>query len=142
MHLVEGLKSYEIVLLILGAMLFLVLVFLLIYFVINKRSYKQLLPFFSIPIIMVGFPGIQKITFDRGILGIETKTKEVEQNPTNAEAGKELEVRLKAIENRPISQPANLRILEKAYTAVGSPQKAIIYRDRLLSIRKEPLKSK
>jgi len=135
MNISEGLKSYEIVLLVMGVLLFLVLVFLLIYFVINKRTYKGLLPFFIIPLAMVGFPSIQKITFDNGMMGIEKLTKEVEQDPTNAEAKKELEVKLKTIENRPISQPSNLRILEKAYTAAGDSQKVNIYRERLLPVK-------
>jgi len=135
MQIFEGLRVYEIVLLVMGVLLFLVLMFSLIYFIINKRTYKGLLPFFIIPIAMVGFPSIQKIKFDKGILEIEMLTKKVEQDSTNAGAKSELEVKLKTIENRPISQPGNLRILEKAYTAVGDSQKVNIYRERFLPVK-------
>ncbi len=136
MNIFEGLKSYEIVLLIMGVLLFLTLLFVLIYQILKEKPYKGLLPFFFIPIIMVGFPGIQKIKFDKGVIEIETLTATVEQDPTNVEAKNQLEVQLKAIGNRSVSKPSTLKIMEKAYMAVGDTPKAIIYRDRLLPIRK------
>lgn len=132
MHLFEGLLSYEIVLLALGMLLFLVLLFLLIFCVITKRSYVGILPLFLVCIIMLGFPSIQKIKFDNGVLEIEKLTKKVEQNPRNIEAKRELETKLKQIEGKEISTPSTLRILEKAYTVVGDSPKATIYRNKIL----------
>jgi hypothetical protein len=131
MQLFEGLQSYEIVLMIMGAVFFLILACLLIYLVLNKRSYKILLPSFIIPIIMVGFPGIQKITFDEGMVEIEKQTKVVNNNPTDAEAKTKLTAMLKTMEIRSISQPANLRIMDNAYVAIGEPQKALPFRGKL-----------
>ena len=136
MNIFEGLKSYEIVLLIMGVLLFLTLLSFLIYLILQKRDYKGLLPFFVIPIVMVGFPGIQKIKFDNGVIEVETLTATVEQDPTNVEAKNQLEVQLKAIGDRSVSKPSTLKIKEKAYMAVGDTPKAIIYRDRLLPITK------
>lgn len=136
MNIFEGLKSYEIVLLIMGVLLFLTLLFVLIYLISQKRPYKGLLLFFVFPIIMVGFPGIQKIKFDKGVIEIETLTAKVEQDPTNVEVKNQLEVQLKAIGNRSVSKPSTLKIMEKAYMAVGDTPKAIIYRGRLLPIKK------
>ena len=138
MDIFEGLKSYERVLLLMGVVLFIALLVFLIYFVVKNKPYKGLLPFFSIPIVMVGFPGIQKITFDNGIVGIEKLTEEVEQNPNDTTAKKDLEAKLKSIKSRPISQSANLRILERAYSAVGNQQKATEFRTRLLPVKPVP----
>ena len=138
MDIFEGLKSHERILLVMGMVLFVALLFLLIYYAVKRVPFKGFLPFFLIPIVMVGFPGIQKITFDNGIVGIEKLTEEVEQDPTNTTAKKELETRLKAIENRPISQSANLKILERAYSAVGNQQKASDFRRRLLPLKPVP----
>ena len=85
---------------------------------------------------MVGFPGIQKIKFDNGVIEVETLTATVEQDPTNVEAKNKLEVQLKVIGDRSISKPSTLKIMEKAYMAVGDTPKAIIYRDRLSPITK------
>jgi hypothetical protein len=135
MNISEGLKSYEIVLLIMGVLLFLTLLFVLICLILQKRAYKGLLLFFVFPIVMVGFPGIQKIKFDNGVIEVETLTATVEQDPTNVEAKNQLEVQLKAIGNRSVSKPSTLKIMEKAYMAVGDTPKAIIYRDRLLPVK-------
>jgi hypothetical protein len=80
------------------------------------------------------------IKFDKGILEIEKLAKKVEHDPKDIQAKKELEVQLRKIEDKQISKPSTLRIVEKAYTAVGDSQKANIYRDRLLSIRKDNIK--
>jgi hypothetical protein len=138
MDIFEGLKSHERVLLVMGVVFFITLLGLLVYYAVKRMPFKGLLPFFAIPIVMVGFPGIQKITFDNGVLGIEKLTEKVEQDPTNTAAKKELETRLKAIENRPISRSANLKILERAYSAVGNKQKATEFRRRLMPVKPVP----
>jgi hypothetical protein len=135
MNISEGLKSYEIALLIMGVLLFLTLLFFLIYLILGKRDYKGLLPFFVIPIVMVGFPGIQKIKFDNGVIEVEKLIAAVEKDPTNVEAKNQIEVQLKAIGNRSVSKPSTLKIMEKAYMAVGDTPKANIYRDRLLTVK-------
>jgi len=136
MNIFEGLKLYEIVLLLMGVLLFVVLLCALIYLILHKRAYKQLLLFFAVPIVMVGFPAIEKIKFNNGVIEVEKLTQKVEREPTNIEAKKQLEVQLNTIGNRPISERSTLRTMEKGYTAVGDTQKATIYRDRLLPIRR------
>jgi hypothetical protein len=136
MEFFEGLLPYEIVLLIMGGILFAVLLFMLIYFVINKRSYMGILPFFIIAIIMVGFPSIQKIKIDNGIIEIEKLSKTVEQNPADTEAKRKLEIKLKEVGDRQISTSRNLKILEKASIAVGNDQMAVDYRNKLIRIQR------
>jgi hypothetical protein len=84
MNFIEGLHNYEIVLLGLGVFLFVVLVFLLIYCVVKNRPLKQLLLFFFISIVMIGFSAIQKIRFENGAIELEKTAEELRNNPTPA----------------------------------------------------------
>jgi len=63
----EGLYSYEIVMLVLGAVLFVVLLGLLVYNVIKQRKYGGLLVFFLATIPMIGYPSVQSIKFGKGL---------------------------------------------------------------------------
>lgn len=135
MSIFEGLQSYEVVLLIMGVLLFLVLLGLLIYCVLQKRPYTKLCLLFPVPIVMVGFPGIQKFSFNNGVMEVEKLTREVEKNPQNVEAKRQLEVQLKGIGDRPVSQPDSIRILERAYSAVGNQQRANEFRARLPAVK-------
>jgi tetratricopeptide (TPR) repeat protein len=135
MKLFEGLLFYEIVLLGLGVLLFLVLLFLLIYSIIKKKDIKVLTLFFVISIIMIGYPSIQKIKFDNGVVEIEKRTKELEQNPADATAQQELEKRLAEIEQRPISNPTTFVKLAEAKAAIGDTIKAFDYFDSALKVQ-------
>ncbi len=135
MNLFEGLIFYEIVLLCLGVLFFFVLLFVLIYFVIKNRPIKAVIPLFLVSVIMISFPGIQKIKFDNGVIEIEKLTQEVEQNPGDSEAKKELANKLSKIENRPVLNPLTIKKLEKAFTAIGDTRKATILKDKLRIIK-------
>lgn len=124
----DGLRSYEIVLLVLGVLFFLILVSLLIYLAVTNKNYGKIAALLLVPVIMIAFPSIKKVEFGKDIGEIDKLVKKVEQNPANAKAKTELESRLKTIENRRISNPGSLRIMEKAYTAVGDLKKAETYR--------------
>jgi len=58
MTLFDGLHLYEIVLLVLGVMLFFVLVVILIIFAIQRRGITAVLPFFIASVLMIAFPAI------------------------------------------------------------------------------------
>jgi len=125
MQLFEGLLFYEIVLLVLGALLFLVLLGLLIYSIINKRDIKVLALFFAISIIMIGYPSIQKIKFNEGVVEIEKRTKALEQNPADTTAQQELRKTLDDVEQRQISDSSTLVKIAEAQVAVGDSAKAL-----------------
>ena len=84
MKLSEGLFLYEVVLLILGVVMFVALVGILIYYVKQRRQIKPLLLFFGLPVVMIGFPAIKKITFNRDGMEIEKKTAEIAAKPPSA----------------------------------------------------------
>lgn len=132
MQLFEGLLFYEIVLLILGTLLFLVLLFALVYSLVKKRDIKILALFFVISIIMIGYPSIQKIKFDNGVVEIEKRTKELAQNPADSTAQKALMKTLSEIERRPISNPATLVKIAEAQAAIGDTAQALNYVDSAL----------
>ncbi len=135
MSLFEGLFIYEIVFLVLGVLFFLVLLFILVYFVVKNRRIKWLVPLFLISFTMIGFPGIQKIKFENGMLEIERSTQKVEQNPGDSAAKKELANKLSKIENRPVLNPLTIKKLEKAFTVIGDTRKATILKDKLRIIK-------
>lgn len=135
MNLFEGLIFYEIVLLCLGVLFFFVLLFVLIYFVVKNRPIKAVIPLFLVSVVMISFPGIQKIRFDNGVIEIEKLTQEVEQNPGDSAAKKELANKLSKIENRPVLNPLTIKKLEKAFTAIGDTRKATILKDKLRIIK-------
>jgi hypothetical protein len=82
MDIKEGLQNYEFILLVLGILLFFVLLFLLIFCVVKNRSIKPLLLFFVLSLVMIGFPGIQKIKFEQAGIEFEKAAKEALNNPT------------------------------------------------------------
>jgi len=85
-NLFDGLHLYEIVLLVLGALFFLLLVVTLIVFVIKNRSIKPLLFFFLISVLMMGFPAVSKVKFDKDGVEIDKITRELADNPSNVAA--------------------------------------------------------
>lgn len=136
MRLFEGLLFYEIVLLVLGVLLFLVLLFALVYSIIKKRDIKVLALFFVISIVMIAYPSIQKIKFNEGVVEIEKRTKALEQNPTDTTAQEELEKKLADIEQRQISNPSTLVKIAEAQAAIGDTAKALKNVD--LALKEKP----
>ena len=137
MKLFEGLFLYEIVLLFLGVLLFLVLLFVLVYYVLKKRSIKGLLYFFLIPIIMIGFPGIQKVKFDNGVVEIEKGTEKLERNPADTTGRSALLKGIEELEKRPVSDPATFVRVARAHAVIGDTSRAMAYVDSALKANPE-----
>jgi len=129
----EGILLYEIILLVLGVLFFLVLLFSLVYCVIKKRSIKTLIPFFVISVIMMGWPSIQKIGFLNNLANIEKYQQELKQNPADSTVREELIKSLAKIEKRPILNPATFVKLADAYAVIGDTIKALNYVDKALN---------
>jgi hypothetical protein len=83
MKFLEGLYSYEVMLLVLGALLFVVTLFAFVVFVMRGRPFARLLWFFLLAIIMIGYPSIRSIEFSNGVIKIEKDTHDLQQDPTN-----------------------------------------------------------
>jgi hypothetical protein len=112
-----------------------VLVFVLVYFVLKKRAIKGLLFFFSIPIIMIGFPGIQKVKFDNGVVEIEKGTEKLEGNPLDTTGRSALLTSIAELETRPVSSPITLVHVARAHAVAGDTLKALTYVDSALKAK-------
>jgi hypothetical protein len=123
-QLLDGLFLYEITLLILGALLFLVLIVLLTVKVATRQPIKVLIPFFIIPILMIGFPGIEQFNFMNGMAELKTKIKRAIEEPDNTELLAEINEDLSALSRRPVSAPDNLIVLGEAYEVLRQPEEA------------------
>ncbi len=132
MNLQEGLLPHEIVLLYLGILLFLVLLFVLVYYVIQSRKIKTLPAFFMIPIIMIAWPSIQKVSIAGVTAEMKDRAEYVKQNPTDSEAKAELAKSVEEIEKRHISSDSTELALADAHAALGDTVKALIYVRRVL----------
>lgn len=137
MALVEGLFFFETVLLVLGAVLFFVLVFLLIYVIVKNRPAKVVALLFPVPIVMIGFPGIQKIRFENGIVEIERRVEQLAENPDDASARRELAEAVTKVEKRPVSNPRTEVTLARAQMALGDTVAAANRLQKALKARPE-----
>lgn len=124
MKFFQGLYSYEIVLIILGTVLFLLLAVLLAWMIFRNREYRQILPFFLIPLLMIGFPGIKKITYENGKVELEKTTREVKASPADTTARAELARQVLEIRNRAASDPTGLVSVARANLVLGDTIKA------------------
>jgi hypothetical protein len=98
MAIFEGLFPFEIVLLVLGVVLFLVLLALLVFSVISKQNIKVYALLLPIPIVMIGWPGIQKIKIDRDGIEIDRLVSELRNEPNNKIALQQLTQKLQQTE--------------------------------------------
>jgi len=71
----RGLYPGEVVLLILGIVLFVVLVIAFFYQLTHQRSLAALLGFF-IPVVMIGYPTITSIQYENGVLTVQKPQSE------------------------------------------------------------------
>jgi hypothetical protein len=124
MKIFNGLTGGEIILLVLGIILFLALLFILIYMVLNKRNFKYLIGFFLVPVLMIGFSSIKKISYDNGVIDIEKETKQVNNNPNDKVARKILFENIENMESRASSDPSALVTISKARLSLGDTVKA------------------
>ena len=86
MPLFDGLNLFEIVMLVLGALFFVVLAIVVATLALKNGAYGKLLPFFVIPIIMMAWPGIRSVEFNNDVVTIQTNVASLEQDPADSGA--------------------------------------------------------
>jgi hypothetical protein len=121
--LTDGLHLYEVVILVLGSVMFLALVAILIIFSAQRRSLKQLFMFFAVPVLMLVWPSIQKIKISDTGAEIEKQIAQVEENPS-AENKESLKASIKFLEKRDIKDPEVRKRLIKAHYLLGNNKAA------------------
>lgn len=120
MSLFNGLYLYEVVMLFLGAFLFIVLVLALVYQMMHKRNFAGLLAFFVLSIVMMGYPSIKSVQFQNDTLTIDKTTHDLQSKPADAQVRSELEKEVAKVSDRPTSDPAALTRLANAQFALGN----------------------
>lgn len=120
----DGLYLGEVVLLVLGAILFVVLLVALLYQLMHKGSIAPLLAFFAVSIAMIGYPSIKEIQFKDGLVTITKMTEEVQQNPTDANLRKKLQKQVEQISQRPVSSPESAVAVANAQFELGNEEAA------------------
>lgn len=133
MTLPDGMYFYEAVLLACGALFFLVLVTVLLRQVFTNRAYGKLLPFFLLPVVMMGYSGIATIKLKDGVLEIEKKVHELQQRPEDKELRASLQSDVSNISARPFKNPNTLTTIAQAQFALGQEKTAETTLDQALN---------
>jgi len=117
--LTQGLYSYEIVILVLGAAFFLILLGGFVTSLVKGKPYIGLLPFFVLTIGMMGFPSVKSFQYKDGMLTIEKTTDQLQRDPTNTALRTSLQTQLSQLEARPAATPEALVSIAAAQFALG-----------------------
>lgn len=125
MTLFDGLHLYEIILLVLGVVLFFVLVVILIIFVIQRRSITAVLPFLIASVLMIAFPAISKVKFDQHGVEIDKLAVAVARNPSDEAAKRKLETLVTQIKPRAAESAQGLVKIARAEAVLGNANKAV-----------------
>jgi tetratricopeptide (TPR) repeat protein len=124
MKLFDGLYAYEIVLLILGIVLFVAILIAFLRQVFTKQPYGGLLAFFVLPIIMIGFPSFQSFKIAGVEADLAAKTQAVQQNPTDSNARTALQQDAEQLASRPVADAEVNANLAAAQFALGNETSA------------------
>jgi tetratricopeptide (TPR) repeat protein len=120
MKVFDGLFLYEIVLLVLGALMFLVLLYSFVSGWKAGKSVVSLFPFFAISLVMIGYPSIKSIDISSAELKIEKESAELEQNPTDNATRQALSSDVATLSSRPLKDPTVNTTLARAQLALGN----------------------
>jgi tetratricopeptide (TPR) repeat protein len=133
--MLQGLYLYEVILMIAGGILFLALVFLLIWNSIKGKSITSLLPFFLIPIIMIGWSTIKSISYSNGTVEIQKTADSLAKAPADTSLQIKLEKSVAAFDTtRAANDPVALNAISNAYYALGKYEDATRYNQMALAI--------
>jgi len=77
MNIFQNLCPHESILMILGIVLFAALIFVLIWSVVKEKKFAILLPFFLLPVIMVGYPSLGSIKYENNKFELENQKQKL-----------------------------------------------------------------
>jgi hypothetical protein len=130
----DGLYSYERVLMVLGIILFLVLTFGLVVFIVQKRKLAALFAFYIFPVLMIGFPAFQKVSYDDGMLSLEKETHSLQAEPNNPATRTALLASIDKVQARARSDANASLAVARAYSSLDQPDKALEHVDAALQV--------
>ena len=134
--LLDDLLIYELALLVLGVLLFLILSIGLAYYIVKNENIKKLLYFFPISIIMIGYPSIKEITVSKDKFEIVKYQQDFIDNPKNEQAREKLEEFVEEYESRAKS-PEDIVQISKTNLLLGNAQEAIKFADKAIETEKK-----
>ena len=120
----DGLKLYEVLMLGFGSLMFLLMLVLLVVFAVGKRSLKQLLVYFGIAVLMLGWPSLQKIKIDRTGVEVEKNAEQYAEQPT-AENKKKVADLIEELKDRDVKDPEVVKKIAKAEFMIGRTQESL-----------------
>ena len=132
-NIFDGLLLYEVTLLILGVILFLILSIGLLYYIIKKEQIAKLLAFFIIPIVMIGYPSINQISISNDKIELTKYQQQLIDNPDDSVAMKKVEKITEKLEERATS-PKDLVQVSTSNLLMGNNVKAVKLADKALSL--------
>ncbi len=120
MNLLDGIKLYELVLMVLGFILGLVLIFVFLFMALRGRTNLNLLYGFIAPLIMIGYPSIQSISFSKDVIKVDKLVQKVNENPTDTLAQRELIEQIQTLpKSRCLTSTDALTTIADAQSALG-----------------------
>jgi hypothetical protein len=117
----RGLYPYEAVLMVLGIILFAVLSLALVMCVFQKRGVTTLLASYILPVVMIGFPAIQKVSYERGKIELDRALERVDRHPADRAARAHLRSKVEQIAPRAATDPKARLAAQRAYQKLGPP---------------------
>lgn len=133
MAMFDGLYTYEIAILIAGAVLFVVLIVAFLRQLFTNRPYQGLLAFFVLPIGMMGFPAITSFQIKDGTVEIDKTTHDLQSKPQDPQTRASLEGAVAKLASRPIHDPRVLTTIARAQFALGQDNEAESNLDKVLT---------
>ncbi len=107
----NNLHLYELVLLILGSILFVMVSGAFIYLIIKQRDFKILWAFFGLSLIMIGFPAVKSFEIAGFKADLDRSQKRYAKNPLDSVAKKEVEELTEKLEPRAKTNQDKTRIV-------------------------------
>jgi hypothetical protein len=118
-NFLDPLYWYEIAMLVLGVVLFFVLVITLLKLVNRGKPFGSLLLFFAIPVVMIGYPTIQSVSFEDGVVTITKTTALLQKDPANTTLRQTLQQAVKKTALRPATNPRTMAKIAAGQFALG-----------------------
>ncbi len=120
----KDLFTYEIILLLLGAVMFLAFLVLAVIMASKERPIKQYLVYIGIAVLMMAYPGIQSMTISKDKLELSKAQDKMMEDPDNEETIEQVAELTKDLENRVSTKEDHIRLI-KSYIMLDEPDKAL-----------------
>lgn len=135
--LFQDMLLWEIILLLLGILLFLTIMGGFIFLIKKDKLKTSYGAFFLFPIIMIAFPAIRYVNFMNGLFEFNTLTEKAEENPEDETIIKKLEEKINEESNSWIRNEEELLLLARANTILKHYEKAETQVEELLEKKPE-----